>query len=99
MIRKLFAIKHKPSGGFLPEVSKGYTFSEPDTTSVPRLFTTKGGAKRALTWWLKGETTVKMLGTGWSWDGPDEPEPDWTTKHRPERKEEDMEVVPVLLKL
>ena len=99
MIRELFAIQHKPSGGFLPEVHKGYTFSEPSATDIPRLFATEGGAKRALAWWLKGVTTVRVSATGFSWDGPDDPEEDWDTKAMPERKAEDMEVVPVLLKI
>ena len=99
MIRELFAIRHKPSGGFLPVVRYGYTHSEPSETAIPRLFTTRGGAQRALTWWLKGITVVRMLAAGFSWDGPNDPEEDWDTKAMPERKAEDMEVVPVLLKL
>jgi hypothetical protein len=53
----------------------------------PRLFTTKGGARRALTWWLKGIVTVSNYdeyGGG-----------DWHTVACPGRHRKDYEVVPV----
>jgi len=98
MIREFYAIRHKPSGGFLPEVGKGYTSSEPNTVDVPRLFTTKGGAKRALAWWLKGMFwTTKSYNYGY--EGFEESDEDWHEQLMPDRKPEDMEVIPVLLKV
>lgn len=100
MKREFYVIRHKPSGGFLPEVRKGYTFSEPSTREcdVPRLFATKGGAKRALTWWLCGITSVTKTGGMWGFGEPEYDEA-WNLKKMPDRKVEDMEVVNVLLKL
>ena len=96
MIREFYAIRHKTSGGLLPELyglRAGYTHTEPDTYSVPRLFITESGAKRALTWWLKGVTSVSR---GTDYEGHyDET---WGTHEMPERKAEGMEVVIVLLK-
>lgn len=99
MIIKLFAIRHKPSGGFLPEVRKGYTYSEPSTRDcdIPRLFTTVGGASRALTWWLKGMTSVTYT-KEYGFDGFYDTDESWHTVEKPARKLEDMEVIPVLLK-
>ena len=87
-------IRHKPSGGFLPEVGKGYTYSEPTHVGVPRLFTTKAGAKRALSWWLKG--TVHVTHTGGQWG--EEYDESWHDTPMPDRKAEDMEIALVLLK-
>jgi hypothetical protein len=93
-----YIIRHKPTGGFLPEltgVRAGYTHTEPQMYGVPRLFLDAAGAKRALAWWLKGTTRV--------WRGQDsftgEYEEDWSTDPKEHRKAEDMEVVPVVLKL
>jgi len=99
MNRELYAIQHIPSGGYLPEVGKSYTRSEHSTKGIPRLFASAGGAKRALAWWLKGITTVRMVAPGFSWDGSDDPEEDWDILNMPERKAEDMKVVPVVLLL
>lgn len=55
--RKFFlAIRHKPSGGFLPAV-KGYGFTrtKPTLDEPPRLFTKTGPARQALNYWLEGE--------------------------------------------
>lgn len=94
MIRELFAIRHKPSGGHLPEVGRGYTFSEPSVDRIPRLFESASAAKRALTWWLKGGTSVLRSKDYWG-----EYDETWQHTDIPNRKAEDMEVVPVLLKL
>lgn len=94
---EFFIIRHKPSGGFLPElggVRAGYTHTEPQTHGVPRLFTDAAGAKRALTWWLKGVTSVFRHR---DWEG--DYDETWSTEPEDHRKAEDMEVVPVLLKL
>ncbi len=58
---KLYAIKQKSTGNFLPQsdrtVREGFTKMEPafPLRIPPRLFTTERAAKCALTWWLKGE--------------------------------------------
>lgn len=68
MIR--YVIRHKPSGGFLPEVGPrmGYTGTEPIIMDkghwCPRLFGRKQDAETALTWWLKGITTRTYYGGG-----------------------------------
>lgn len=51
---KLWAIKRPCDGAFLPEVRKGYTYSEPRFDLPPRLFTSKGAAKVVLIYWLRG---------------------------------------------
>lgn len=49
------AIRHTPSGGFLPQMaSYGFTRCEPTTEEPPRLFTRPGAAKQALDRWLEG---------------------------------------------
>lgn len=55
--RKFFlAIRHKPSGGFLPSVnSYGFTRTEPTKDHPPRLFTKQSAATQALNAWLEGE--------------------------------------------
>lgn len=101
MIRTFFAIRHKPTGGYLPEITgvrAGYTHTEPETHSVPRLFLDKAAAQRALTWWLKGATSV-WRGQSSNPDSWGEYEEDWSTEPQEHRKAEDMEVVPVLVKL
>lgn len=94
---EFWIIRHKPSGGFLPELSgvrAGYTHTEPQTKGVPRLFESAAAAKRALTWWLKGTTSVWR---GKDWEG--DYDETWSTEVEEHRKAEDMEVIPVLLKL
>jgi len=50
-----YAIRHKPSGGYIPVArGRGATWVEPSTTKPPRLFETLHDAQVALTWWLKG---------------------------------------------
>lgn len=59
----LFAIRHKPSGFYLPQpngfAGRGGSFTEPvdcsGTTINPRLFKSKIGARNALTQWLRGK--------------------------------------------
>ncbi len=97
MIMEFYMIRHKPSGGFLPQRGKGYTSSEPQITGVPRLFTTAGGAKRALTWRLKEAHWVTMS-VNYGFEGYGEHEEEWHHEEMPDRKLENMEVVLVLLK-
>lgn len=50
-----FAIRHIPSGGFLPALnSYGFTHAEPSRADPPRLFKQKRNATQALKWWLDG---------------------------------------------
>lgn len=92
----LFAIKHIPTGHYLPTPSgwggRGGSHVEPapvTTACLPRLFHTEVAAKIALTYWLKGKTTV-------SHSYPDEGE-DWHIEPQNHRKADEMEVVPVNL--
>lgn len=86
---KRWAIRQKSTGFYLPQSSRkrhGYTHDEPVTLEsnlCPRLFARQQDAKTALTWWLKGETTV-----GWTTD-----DEDWHTQPKAERNAEDFEVV------
>ena len=95
---EFWIIRHKPSGGFLPELSgvrAGYTHTEPQTHGVPRLFTEAAAAKRALTWWLKGTLSVSRYRDDFTMEYDET----WHEEAMPDRKIEDMEVVSVLLKL
>lgn len=55
---KFWAIRRPSDGAFLPEVRKGYTYSEPRFDLPPRLFTEERFAKLALTHWLRGTLEV-----------------------------------------
>lgn len=57
-----YAIRHKPSGGFLParwKRSRGFSFDEPSTDEFPRLFKSERSASMALSAWLRGEWKEK----------------------------------------
>lgn len=89
----LYAIKHLPSGGYLPGYGSrrgrgGFTHDEPKVGLPPRLFGRKQDAKVALGHWLKGATSCYT-----SWDGDE----DWSTHPKPHRKAEEMAVVEVRL--
>lgn len=96
-----WAIRHKPTGHFMPQSSKkrhGYTHDEPVTLDnshhCPRLFAREQDAKTALTWWLKGETTVDPIQHGVNaWGEYDDWGGDWHTHEVADRKAEDFEVV------
>lgn len=85
-----FAIKHTPSGMFLPIRAgrqRGYTNDEPTNAKPPRLFMSARNAKLALAQWLQGPLTVSYYEDhngelGESWD---------RGKH--DRKAEDMQIV------
>jgi hypothetical protein len=88
-----YAIKHKLSGGFLPQLRRrrGHTHTEPLPLSeaVPRLHRKLASAKVALYWWLQGKG-YDCCGSG-EWDEPEYEGPHY---HRiPERKRADMEIV------
>ena len=62
-MKPLYAIRHKPTGHFLPEpegyAGRGGSFVEPVDCGLghdnPRLFKSELSAKRALTAWLQGK--------------------------------------------
>lgn len=65
-----WAIRHKPTGNYLSEVGPrmGYTGTDPEPMGdgsawTPRLFASEAAAKRSLTWWLKGITSVSRYGS------------------------------------
>lgn len=84
------AIRHKPSGGFLPAV-KGYGFTrtEPTLDSPPRLFEKTGPCNQALNRWLEGAL----------WEGPENDEGEITIRciRKPERSRSSMEIVEIEL--
>lgn len=107
MIR--WAIRHKPTGRYMPQSNSkrhGYTYDEPTIMEnshwCPRLFGREQDAKTALTWWLKGVTTMCYSGgpyqNAWG-DIEDDFGEDWRTKYEVGRKAEDMEVVRLKLEV
>lgn len=77
----LYAIREKKSGDFIVQVPAnqrgGGTACHlmPMRHAVPRLFTTRGAAACALTWWLQGAWS----GGRYDEDGPScDPQPDRT---------------------
>lgn len=89
----LFAIRHKPSGGFLPwnnRISKrGGTWVDPSTTLPPRFFYTRRAAVLALRAWLSGKMTYSV--------DYDTNAVDLSILPDPNRKAEDMEIVDFVL--
>lgn len=54
----VYAIRHKPSGHFLPMKfvkDPRYTHTEPAQNCIPRIFNSKRSAKSFLDKWLKGK--------------------------------------------
>lgn len=102
-MKPLFAIKHKPTGFYLPEplgrMGRGGSHTEPVDCSGdnenPRLFVTKLGASRALSAWLQGkfnaERTWESDGEGFGGGYYVDDLPSVTPQ--PHRKKEEMEVV------
>ena len=85
------AIRHRPTGGFLP-ASRGYGFTreEPSLVKPPRLFVRPSSATQALDYWLEGE----------HYEGSDDPESGALTLKvipRPHRRREEMEIVEIEL--
>lgn len=104
-----WAIRHKPTGSFMPQSNKkrhGYTHDEPksldNSTVCPRLFGREQDAKTALSWWLKGETTMRYSGglhTDVWGEADDDFGEDWHTEPVAARKAEDFEIVSVELRI
>ena len=92
-----YAIRHKPTGRFMPETRKGYSYWNPADLNggyTPRLFTTRRGAANALTCWLQGQFTKLREIESCSWEYPSY-EVDAGTHAEPvaDRKRDEMEVV------
>ena len=66
---------------------RGGTHVEPTQVEFPRIFTTQGAAKCALTNWLAGKVTVSVSG----WDG--DYDENWRCEPVEGRRAEDMRVV------
>lgn len=111
---RYYAIRHKPTGNFMPQsdrsIRAGFTHHEPRNPQAvpPRLFTREQDAKTALTWWLKGETSMRLVRFEDHWNGGHEYDEDWHTHPITDediangctpRRAEDMEVVPVEIRL
>lgn len=97
-IQGFFAIRHNPTGGYLPTLPRGrrngYSFSEPekpDETNTPRLHHTLTEARIVLTVWLQGQQFYSYDGDGCtSFD---------KLVPIPSRKREEMEIVRINLVL
>lgn len=95
-----YAIRHKPSGGYLPEpagrMGRGGSHVEPATDGTrPRLFTTERAARIALSTWLKGKV---VRASGYDYKNGDYWE-DVKLIPIPSRSREDMEIVSTSLVL
>lgn len=102
MAKTFWVIKHKPTGELMPLMkrNKGYTHWRPGNPddklyqiSVPRLFSKKAYAKAAINWWLKGKTSMHVYRDSFSFDCDVE----ISTAQVPNRKADDLEIVPVNL--
>lgn len=95
----MYAIKHLPSGGFLPNPAgrggRGGTHVEPVPANgpwPPRLFHTEHAAKVALTYWLQGRVTVSH-----NMDFFGDSDETWHVEKDENRCREDMAVVRIRL--
>lgn len=90
-----FAIRHRPSGKFLPSVaSYGFTRQEPTHDYPPRLFKDKHNATQALQWWLKGEAFETHVNSDADLDGRTV---EIKVFPKPERRAADFEIVVIRL--
>lgn len=92
-----WAIRHKPTGNFIPDSLGKYTQSEPTPNCIPRLFDTRQGAVSSLNRWLEGVWRLSYYRVGgyeteWDYDWGPEPPP------KPRIKSE-MEVVEVEIQI
>lgn len=89
---EFYAIRHKPSGMFLPAFAKkrGHTNAEPTDALAPRLFMKAHHAKAALAWWLEGAFYQVIVDFEYG-------DYDLRSTPKPHRKADDMEVVAITL--
>lgn len=99
---QLFAIKHLPTGHYLPAPrgrnGRGGSHVEPvevTAATPPRLFHTESAAKIALTTWLQGRVTVTHFQDSYT----GEYDESLHVEKVPSRRREEMAVVPVELLL
>jgi len=96
---KVYAIRHIPSGGYLPPLPKGYRYGfthvEPTTARAPRIFDTERSAANALAAWLRGRATRPCPSPNQLFEGTVITAPLY--EPTPYRRAEDMEVVPMRL--
>lgn len=88
--RFFLAIRHKPTGGFLPAVrGYGFTRTEPSLELPPRLFEKPGPCRQALNRWLEGEL----------YEGNEDDSGFITLRHvrRPDRRKHEYEIVEIEL--
>lgn len=105
-MRSFFAIRHIPTGFFLPEpkgaMGRGGSWTEPTDPNKedPRLFRSERSANSALTQWLRGKHKAIM---GWDIDDCGgaiaEYQEGVDVIPVPGRKRDEMEIVPVYLTL
>lgn len=99
---KRWFIRHNPTGHYLPEphgrAGRGGSFTEPKPDdNLARMFTSKMGAQRALSAWLKGKYYCNR-GRG-SYEDPYDCYEEIEIEPQPHRIKEDMEVIEVEIKL
>lgn len=88
--RFFLGIRHKPTGGMLPNVrGYGFTKTEPELDEPPRLFVRRSSAAQALNYWLDGEITEAYV------DNDFGGEVTLQVRPKPHRKREDMEIVEI----
>jgi len=97
LIIEVFAIRHKPTGKYLPSGrgfnGRGMTWSSPVAPSavrLPRVFHTHKSARISLTYWMKGKIEGQN-DDGYAYPGNIRPAPD--------RVFEDMEIVPITVEI
>lgn len=88
-MKQYYAIKHLPTGKFLPSMgSTGQTWAEPTDKLPPRLFKEARHAKVALGWYLVGKVGIKPS----SFYNPDAERETFVTKV-PNRKPEFFKII------
>jgi hypothetical protein len=88
-----YAIRHKPTGYYMPAGDRRHTKEEPKKDCIPRLFKCKSDAKLALIWWLQGVTYTIV------YDDTGEIGQYERLIKTPHRKAEDMEIVTMQLSI
>lgn len=96
-----YAIRHNPTGGYLPvphgrggrggSHERTIVFPHPDRN--PRMWPSQRGAKICLAVWLKGKVVCNRGGSDDDWWEDNELIP------QPQRKAEEMEIVPITITL
>lgn len=98
MIMRRYAIRHKPTGDYMPQLNnqKGYSSTGPMIAGGdlgPRLFISRRRAQMALNAWLRGEWIRVYTMHSDMMDYTSEDIDRMKIEPRPNRKKEDMEIV------